>query len=125
MRDAGDSGDDVEPCGECPMRTDGGTGTTGHTDEGVETYTCEFVEEGVEIEVPEDEYVLEAALEADVDLQYSCLQGVCSSCSAKVEGEIDQSEERVLTDWEKQQGYALLCVSYPKSDLTIHSGEEP
>lgn len=90
-----------------------------------ETYTCEFVEEGVEIEVPEDEYILEAALDEGLDIQYSCLQGVCASCSAKVDGEVDQSEERVLTHWEKQQGYALLCVAYPRSDLTIHSNEEP
>lgn len=89
------------------------------------TYTCEFVKEGVEIEVPEDEYILEAALDEGIELQYSCLQGVCASCSAKVEGDIDQSEEHVLTEWEKQQGYGLLCVAYPRSDLTIHSNEEP
>jgi ferredoxin len=128
MRDASDAsaGGDERQC-ECPVRTDGGADAAEQADGGsdVATYTCEFVDEGVEVEVPEDEYILEAALDADVDLQYSCLQGVCSSCSAKVEGDIDQGEERVLTDWEKQQGYALLCVSYPQSDLTIHSNEEP
>ncbi|WP_302082578.1 2Fe-2S iron-sulfur cluster-binding protein [Salinibaculum rarum] len=98
---------------------------TDDTDDGTETYTCEFVDEGVEIEVPEDEYILEAALDEGIELQYSCLQGVCASCSAKVEGDIDQGEERVLTQWEKQQGYGLLCVAYPRSDLTIHSNEEP
>lgn len=111
----------------CPVRTDG-AGTAESTDGGAtdaETYTCEFVDEGVEVEVAEDEYVLEAALDADVELPYSCLQGVCASCSAKVEGDFDQSEERVLTQWERQQGYALLCVTYPQSDLTIHSNEEP
>ncbi|MFC7059443.1 2Fe-2S iron-sulfur cluster-binding protein [Halovenus salina] len=90
-----------------------------------ETYTCEFVDEGVEIEVPGDEYILEAALDEGLDIQYSCLQGVCASCGAKVDGEVEQSEEHALTQWEKQQGYALLCVSYPRSDLTIHSNEEP
>ena len=98
--------------------------TTDEADD-TETYTCEFVEEGVEIEVAEDEYVLEAALDEGIELQYSCLQGVCASCSAKVDGEIAQSEERVLTQWEKQQGYGLLCVAYPRSDLTIRSNEEP
>jgi len=122
--DHGSTGGGRGQC-DCPVRADGGAGTTEQTAEDVETYTCEFVDEGVEIEVPEDEYVLEAALDADVELPYSCLQGVCASCSAKVEGEVDQSENRVLTDWERQQGYALLCVSYPRSDLTIHSNEEP
>ncbi|MFB6119499.1 MAG: 2Fe-2S iron-sulfur cluster-binding protein [Halobacteriaceae archaeon] len=103
--------------------TDAADTTEGSDD--AETYTCEFVEEGVEIEVAEDEYILEAALDEDIELQYSCLQGVCASCSAKVEGDIEQGEERVLTQWEKQQGYGLLCVAYPRSDLTIHSNEEP
>lgn len=128
MRDASDgNADGNERCRECPVRTDGGADATERTDSGadVETHTCEFVNEGVEIEVPEDEYILEAALDADIELPYSCLQGVCSSCSAKVDGDIDQSEEHVLTNWEKQQGYALLCVAYPQSDLTIHSNEEP
>jgi ferredoxin len=120
------AGADGTDC-SCPVRADG-AGAAEPTDDDssdAETYTCEFVKEGVEIEVPEDEYVLEAALDADVELPYSCLQGVCASCSAKVEGDIDQSEEHVLTDWERQQGYALLCVTYPQSDLTIHSNEEP
>lgn len=72
-----------------------------------------------------DGYILEAALDDGVDLTYSCLQGACASCSVKVEGEVDRLEERVLTQWEKQQGYALLCVASPRSDLIIHSNEEP
>lgn len=111
----------------CPKCVDGG-GTVERTDgetADTETHTCEFVNEGVEIEVPEDEYVLEAALDADVELPFSCLQGVCATCSANVEGDIDQSEGHALTDWERGQGYALLCVTYPRSDLTIHSNEEP
>lgn len=109
--------------GDCPVRADGAGRADGEVDD-AETYTCEFVGEGVEIRVAEVEYLLEAAPDADVDLPYSCLQGVCASCSAKVEGDVDQSEERVLTLWEKQQVYALLCVSYPLSDLTVHSNEE-
>jgi ferredoxin len=126
MRDDHPGGTDGTDC-DCPVRADG-AGTAESADSGsesAETYTCEFVDEGVELEVAKDEYILEAALDDGVDLTYSCLQGVCASCSAKVEGEVDQSEERVLTEWEKQQGYALLCVAYPRSDLTIHSNEEP
>ena len=90
-----------------------------------ETYTVEFAKEGVELECPRDQYVLEAAEEAGVDLPYQCLQGVCAACSARVEGEVDRSEDRILTQWEQDQGYALLCISYPRSDLTVHSREEP
>lgn len=90
-----------------------------------ETYTVEFVKEGIEIECPADTYVLEAAEDAGIDLPYQCLQGVCAACSAKVEGEVDRSQDHILTHYEKDQGYALLCVSYPRSDLKVHSREEP
>ncbi|PSQ19954.1 (2Fe-2S)-binding protein [Halobacteriales archaeon QS_8_69_26] len=90
-----------------------------------DTYTLEFVEEGRTIDCAADEYVLDAALEADVEIPYSCLMGICTICSARVEGDIDQSEGAALTEPEIQRGYALTCIGYPRSDLRILTSEGP
>ncbi|WP_136715868.1 2Fe-2S iron-sulfur cluster-binding protein [Halorientalis salina] len=87
-------------------------------------YEVELVHDGetVSLSVPEDEYVLDAAEDAGLDLPYSCRQGQCTSCVGKLlEGEIDQSEGTALDPMQEADGYALLCISYPTSDCRIET----
>ena len=84
------------------------------------------IHEGVEteMEVDENTSILEASLDAGVDLPHDCDLGVCLTCPSRIiSGECDQSTG-TLDDSVIAKGFALTCQSYPRSDVVITSIDE-
>lgn len=77
------------------------------------------------IEVPEDRYILQTGEQQGVELPFSCRNGACTTCAVRViSGEIYQPEAMGISPKLKEQGYALLCVSYPRSDIEVETQDE-
>jgi ferredoxin len=77
------------------------------------------------VEVPDDRYILQSAENQGVELPFSCRNGACTTCAVRiVSGELHQPEAMGLSLELQRQGYALLCVSYPRSDLEVETQDE-
>jgi ferredoxin len=91
------------------------------------TYTVELLHQGKThtLTVPEDQTILSAADAAGLGLPSSCNAGVCTTCAAQVTaGTVEQGDGMGVSPDLQAQGYALLCVAYPRSDLKIETEKE-
>jgi ring-1,2-phenylacetyl-CoA epoxidase subunit PaaE len=72
------------------------------------------------IMVPPNKAILETALDAGIDLPYSCQSGLCTACRGKaLSGQVKLDEEEGLSKSERAEGYVLTCVGHPLTDDVV------
>ncbi|MCW2749274.1 MAG: ascD [Aeromicrobium sp.] len=78
---------------------------------------------GIEIEVDETQTVLRAAFEQGIMLMHGCKEGQCAACKSFVldgeDIELDRYSTFALPDFEKEEGFTLLCRAHVYEDVTI------
>jgi propane monooxygenase reductase subunit len=88
-----------------------------------EKHVVRFEPVGIEIEVDEEQTVLRGAAEQGIMLMHGCKEGQCSSCkSFLLDGddvELDKYSTFALPDFEREEGFTLLCRAHVYEDVTI------
>ncbi|WP_203924362.1 NADH:ubiquinone reductase (Na(+)-transporting) subunit F, partial [Rugosimonospora africana] len=86
-------------------------------------HVVRFEPVGIEIEVDERQTVLRAAAEQGIMLMHGCKEGQCASCKSFVldgdDIELDRYSTFALPDYEKEEGFTLLCRAHVYEDVTI------
>jgi propane monooxygenase reductase subunit len=86
-------------------------------------HVVSFEPVGIEIEVDEDQTILRAAAEQGVMLMHGCKEGQCAACKSFVldgdDIELDRYSTFALPDYEREEGYTLLCRAHVYEDVRI------
>jgi ring-1,2-phenylacetyl-CoA epoxidase subunit PaaE len=71
-------------------------------------------------EMSQKRNILEASLDEDLDVPYSCQGGICSSCIARIkEGKATMRQNNILTDSELAEGLILTCQAHPTTNKIV------
>jgi vanillate O-demethylase ferredoxin subunit len=82
--------------------------------------TVELASSGAAIEVGDGESILDALLDAGVDVEFSCMEGICGSCRTKVLDGKPEHRDSVLTAAERASGDVIIvCVSGAKGNHLV------
>jgi propane monooxygenase reductase subunit len=78
---------------------------------------------GIEIEVDEEQTILRAAAEQGLMLMHGCKEGQCAACKSFVldgdDIELDRYSTFALPDYERDEGFTLLCRAHVYEDVRI------
>jgi uncharacterized 2Fe-2S/4Fe-4S cluster protein (DUF4445 family) len=85
------------------------------------THKVKFLPHETEIEVPDGETIIHAAMEAGVHINASCGgEGVCGKCRVMIEqGTVEGGVTEKLSQEDQDNGYRLACHAAVKGDLVV------
>ncbi len=72
--------------------------------------------------VGDQDYILKEFEKKGFKLPFSCRNGCCTSCAVKIlSGKLEQPEAMGVSQYLKDQGYALLCVAKVIEDIEVET----
>jgi CDP-4-dehydro-6-deoxyglucose reductase, E3 len=90
------------------------------------SYKVTIQNSGHSFDVRPSQTVLQAAIEAGINLPYGCRNGACGSCKAKlISGKVSHGDYQssAMSDAELATGNTLLCCAMAQEDLVIECRE--
>lgn len=87
-------------------------------------FTASVSPDGNQFDAWADQPLLISAEQGGIDWPSSCRNGTCRTCI----GQLEQGKVRYEIEWpglsaeEKLEGYVLLCVALPCSDVVLRPG---
>ena len=115
-----------EPLRE-PLRREGKPPTRQPAQQSGPLHRLEVVLDGKthQLMMGDQDKVLDVALEAGLDLPYSCRGGVCCTCRARVlQGQVEMEKNFTLEQREIDQGFVLTCQARPLSEDLLVSFDD-
>jgi ferredoxin-NADP reductase len=79
-----------------------------------------FAKSGRRVTARAGQTLLQAGLEAGIDLPSSCTMGGCGACKVrKLEGSVVMSEPNCLSEAEREAGWVLACCAYADTNVVL------
>jgi len=81
-----------------------------------------FAASGRKVTARAGQTILQAGLEAGIDLPFSCTMGGCGACKVKKQsGTVVMSEPNCLSETEREAGHVLACCAYADTNVVIEN----
>lgn len=87
---------------------------------GTQAFAVSLARSGRAFDIPEGSSILDVLLDAGIELDYGCMEGVCGACRTPVLSGTPLHRDFVLSDAEKAKGDCMmLCCSRSRGGALV------